>query len=199
MTVRNALHPNAIPAYDVLSCRGAMNTSMELIRCPRCAKELPSSSQFCRRCGYTIAWNVATVPPPAVAPPPIRTAISARPATPLPRPARKTAPPTPTNPRKGGVFALVAIFAALFGFFRVANRQISAPTPIRSTPTYTYPTYPPPYTPMTRGLTPFPQVPPMPPAPVYVTPNPYPANPNYPYRYPNPQDPRTSPKPGYNH
>ena len=30
---------------------------MELIRCPRCAKEIPDSSRYCRRCGCTVGWN----------------------------------------------------------------------------------------------------------------------------------------------
>ena len=32
---------------------------MELIRCPRCAKEIPDLSRFCRRCGCSVGWGLA--------------------------------------------------------------------------------------------------------------------------------------------
>ena len=30
---------------------------MEMIRCPRCAREIPDFSHFCRRCGCAIVWR----------------------------------------------------------------------------------------------------------------------------------------------
>jgi len=42
---------------------------MDMIRCPRCAREIPDFSRFCRRCGCAIVWRgqaggaAVTIPP----------------------------------------------------------------------------------------------------------------------------------------
>lgn len=159
---------------------------MELIRCPRCAKEVPATSQFCRRCGYTIAWNIATAPSPKIAP-------SQRPfakpvaAVPPPRAAHRPAPPTPSKPRKSGIFGIFAILGAIICFSNLSLRSkpYSPPrlntypsyTPsFNTTPTYSPPTY---YTPRSNSTT---IMPPYAPHPIVVPEPPQP--PRYPY-YPN--------------
>jgi hypothetical protein len=110
---------------------------MDLIRCPRCAKEVPGSSQFCRRCGYTIAWNLSTA---HVAPP--RAPCIAKPSPVQPRAARRTPPPTPSRPRKSGILAVLAIFGAVYFFSHVALR--TRPVSTTPLPNIHFPSYNPP-------------------------------------------------------
>jgi len=122
---------------------------MELIRCPRCAKEVPATSQFCRRCGYTIAWNIATAPSPKIAPiqRPVAKPVAAIP----PRAAHRPAPPTPSKPRKSGIFGIFAILGAIICFSNLSLRSkpYAPPAPSYKFPSYTpsfntTPTYSPP-------------------------------------------------------
>lgn len=172
---------------------------MELIRCPRCAKEVPAISQFCRRCGYTIAWNIATAPSPKVAPSqrPVARPIAVVP----PRAAHRPAPPTPSKPRKSGVLGLLAILGAIFFFSNLSLRSKPySPPKLNSYPYYspsfkTTPTYSPPpyYVPKGNSMNVIPQYvprpmvipePPRPPKPSYRpgSTDPYPSDQYYRYR-----------------
>ena len=106
---------------------------MELIRCPRCAREIPDSSRFCRRCGCAIVWRnqttalVAPVPAAGFPTEPMR---QSRPTT-----TAAGRPKTPPTRRSGGgggagVFAIFAA-AGLFFFvnYHVAMRPAMAPRP----------------------------------------------------------------------
>ena len=138
---------------------------MELIRCPRCAKEVPANSQFCRRCGYTIAWNIATAPSPQVAPKakPLAKPVAAIP----PRAAHRPTPPTPSKPRKGGIFGVLAILGAIIFFSNITRRSNFVPPPsphynfpsytpsFKTTPTYSPPTYYPPRSNTTTIMPPY--------------------------------------------
>ncbi|HEY7118640.1 MAG TPA: zinc-ribbon domain-containing protein, partial [Tepidisphaeraceae bacterium] len=97
---------------------------MDLIRCPRCAKEIPDVSRFCRRCGCSIAWGMAgVVPPPVIPGLPGRGAFSSdRPAaTPSNRcgPRRTKSWPQCTTRKSGGggsgaVLTMLGIAAVTF-------------------------------------------------------------------------------------
>jgi hypothetical protein len=78
---------------------------MDMIRCPRCAREIPDTSRFCRRCGCAIVWRAELMPPmppiPQVAPKP--TTLKA-PVTP-----RTAKPKACSTGGGGGLFALLAL------------------------------------------------------------------------------------------
>jgi hypothetical protein len=108
---------------------------VETIRCPRCAKELPDRSMFCRRCGCALAGRVPVAAPPRVIPPiapPIpRQQASVRVAT-----APTPAPAPPPKPKKvgsgGGIVAVIAIIAGVAAFnanLRVKTRATTPPAP----------------------------------------------------------------------
>ena len=120
---------------------------MEMIRCPRCAKEVPDVSRFCRRCGSALAWRT-TLSPSVLIPSfsqrdnPARTLIP-------PRPARKAqAAMTTTTTRKtcagdgSGAFALLAAVGMLFFLKSFALRTVSLPPSPPSSVRYQFPALP---------------------------------------------------------
>jgi hypothetical protein len=125
---------------------------MELIRCPRCAKEIPDVSRFCRRCGTSMGWGLAEGMSPAWSdsagagvfadvpvtlaskpePPPKPTW---EPAT-MPSSHRRKAKPKCNNGGGGAWAASMMIGVAAFTFFahvhRMATRPVVAPPVPRS-------------------------------------------------------------------
>lgn len=174
---------------------------MESIRCSRCAKEVPGTSQFCRRCGYTIAWRFAgaaqqTLPPLA------RRAVAAGKTTTLrqPKPARPA--PVPRKTSGIGVMGVLAICGAGLFFTRLSHRSISTPTisnyEMVHSPSRV--TTPPPYSlPMTSHSPVVTRVPHLPPPPQIVGPRiviepPRLGDPNNISRYSYPYSRTTEPK-----
>jgi hypothetical protein len=106
--------------------------SMEMIRCPRCAKEIPDVSRFCRRCGSAIAWRPAV--PPAVIPALPQWGNQARTLTP-PRPARR-APAAVTSGQKTGGGSGAGAFAILaaVGMVCFVNHQVRRAVLLPPTP-----------------------------------------------------------------
>jgi hypothetical protein len=100
---------------------------MELIRCPRCAREIPEASRFCRRCGCAIAWRIGP-PNVDVAPP----APPRRPPT-VEKPLAKRVPVRVCKTSSGGgsgIFTLLAV--AVFIFFaryHATTRPMTPRTP----------------------------------------------------------------------
>ena len=114
---------------------------MELIRCPRCAREIPEASRFCRRCGCAIAWRIG--PPPDVAPLP----TPPRRSTTVEKPVARRVPVTACRTSSGGGSGIFTLFAvAVFIFFArhhatmrpmIVPRAPAAPVlppPTRTTP-----------------------------------------------------------------
>jgi hypothetical protein len=127
---------------------------MELIRCPRCAKEIPDLSRFCRRCGCSVGWGLAGGISPTwsgladvgvFAERPVTLAGAGRATTALPSSSVGSAGapaewrrPKPISRKRGGggagawVASVVMGFAA-FAFFmhvhRMATRPMMAPRP----------------------------------------------------------------------
>jgi hypothetical protein len=105
---------------------------MEMIRCPRCAREIPDSSRFCRRCGCAIVWRTQRVPAAAVAFPPA--VQPSRPATlNTPRQATPASNPKPTVRSSGsggaGVFAIFAAAGLVcFVNYHAVMRPMRPPT-----------------------------------------------------------------------
>jgi hypothetical protein len=109
---------------------------VETIRCPRCAKELPDHSVFCRRCGCALARRVPPqqlMPPiiPPIAPPTARVQASVQvtPPPPAPRPAKKSS----SGP---GIVVILGVIAAV-AFFNSrlsVKKPAIAPKPL---PTFT--------------------------------------------------------------
>jgi hypothetical protein len=98
---------------------------MDIVRCPRCAKEVPDASRFCRRCGCSLAFRSATFTAPVVPPeipplPPLphlydnRRGGGVAAATVTRRPATRRTPPQAKNASGGGggVVVLLGIGAA---------------------------------------------------------------------------------------
>ena len=99
---------------------------MDMIRCPRCAREIPDTSRFCRRCGCAIVWRAELMPPmppiPQVAPKP--TTLKP-PTTP-----RTTKPKACTTGGGGGLFALLALGGMVcFVNYHAVMRPVVRPTP----------------------------------------------------------------------
>lgn len=136
-----------VPAREVLP--------MDLIRCPRCAKEIPDASRFCRRCGCALSWRTphltATILPPLPPPPmPFPRAAQTKPASAAVEqsPARRTV--TRRTPAKcggggGGLIAVLGIGAtmAFLNAQRAAHRYPATPaTPAPTISPYRFPTSP---------------------------------------------------------
>lgn len=113
---------------------------MEMIRCPRCAREIPDFSRFCRRCGCAIVWRgqfgapaVPPIPPVAVQPGRPTTLGNSRSvkAVKSPTPAR-VKPSVRSGSGGAGIFAIFAA-AGLVCFinYHAVMRPVSAPTRVR--------------------------------------------------------------------
>jgi hypothetical protein len=128
---------------------------MELIRCPRCAKEIPDVSRFCRRCGASMGWGLAEGMSPAwsdssgagvFADVPV-TLASKPELPPKPKwepadlPKRRKIEPKRNN-GGGACAASIMIGVAAMTFFahvhRMATRPVAAPAPVVS-PRLIYP------------------------------------------------------------
>ena len=105
---------------------------MELVRCPRCAKEIPDVSRFCRRCGCAlsrygsvgVAAAVMTMPIACSAP-----ALSWPTGMSAAAPARTAARKTTGSGR--GAFVLLGVMGAGLAFrTMVAPHPIRAPEPV---------------------------------------------------------------------
>lgn len=119
---------------------------MEMIRCPRCAREIPDFSRFCRRCGCAIVWRgqigAATIPAFSN-----QSFGAAAPTTTLKKPretcATRAKAPTVRSSGGGGA-GVFAIFAAAglvcFVNYHAVLRPV--PAPVRSTPAYQTPAFP---------------------------------------------------------
>ena len=88
---------------------------MDLIRCGRCAKQIPPSSSYCRRCGCPAA-NTGTA----------------------------AAAPRPAGRRTSGVVALavigMSISLLLAGWINMSRAGLEAPYPVPATPAEIYAT-----------------------------------------------------------
>jgi hypothetical protein len=126
---------------------------MELIRCPRCAKEIPDVSRFCRRCGTSMGWGLAEGMSPAWSDSsaagvftdiPVTLASKPEPAPP-PKPRwepatlqganRRKAQPKRCNNGGGGAWAAsimlgVAAMTFLSHVHRMATRPMTPATPV---------------------------------------------------------------------
>jgi hypothetical protein len=107
---------------------------MDMIRCPRCAREIPDFSRFCRRCGCAIVWRgqigAATVPPlPAtinrtitLGSPRQTSGVTSPPAIPV-KPSVRTA-----GSGGAGIFAILAAAGLVcFVNYHAVMRPMSAP------------------------------------------------------------------------
>jgi len=99
---------------------------MDMIRCPRCAREIPDTSRFCRRCGCAIVWRAELLPPmppnPQVAPKP--TTLKP-PATP-----RTITCKGSTTGGGGGLFALLALGGMIcFVNYHAVVKPMERPVP----------------------------------------------------------------------
>lgn len=125
---------------------------MELIRCPRCAKEIPDVSRFCRRCGASMGWGLAEGMSPAAWSDAsaagvftdVPVTLASKPAEPpprpkwepaeLPRPSRRKVEPKRTNTGGGAWAASLMIGVAAVTFFshvhRMATRPMTPATPV---------------------------------------------------------------------
>jgi hypothetical protein len=108
---------------------------MELVRCPRCAKEIPDVSRFCRRCGCALsrygaaAMTMGVMGGPAVAGPAAVTLGNTRAAT---RSSTAAAAPTKAQRRAsgGGAFLLLAVMGVGVAFrMTVTPHALTSPTP----------------------------------------------------------------------
>jgi len=102
---------------------------MDMVRCPRCAKQIPSFSRFCGRCGCAVSrtggFGMQATPLPPMADD--RTEPAASPGT---RPSRP--PPKPASGMGTFIFILIAIVTALMVMSsRRTARPRSAPPPVR--------------------------------------------------------------------
>jgi hypothetical protein len=102
---------------------------MDMIRCPRCAKEIPDVSRFCRRCGSAVAWRAAM--PPVIAPPPPLARMNRATTLTSPRPAQResiiTAGRKSNSVSGAGAFAILAA-VGLVCFVNVnVRRAVSLP------------------------------------------------------------------------
>jgi hypothetical protein len=111
---------------------------MEMIRCPRCAKEIPDVSRFCRRCGSAVAWRAAM--PGVVVPPPrerVNRATTLMTVT-TPRATRKesiiTAGRKPNSGSGAGAFAILAAVGMVCFVNLQVRRGISLPATAVPTP-----------------------------------------------------------------
>lgn len=145
---------------------------MDILRCPRCAKEIPDTSRFCRRCGSALAWRVGRIvlpPPPLLVPPPAlprsydRTgaAVATAPARP---PTRRSAAASKKSSGGGGWVILVPIFAGIlyFNTSRLSARRNTMPATPRPVPSFDSSRYPYNYRPVTPAPTRPPQTYPKP-------------------------------------
>jgi len=108
---------------------------MEMIRCPRCAREIPDFSRFCRRCGCAIVWRgqigAAAIPPiPAQVNRGAVTLGSGRQAKPVTKPPPNRVKPSVRSSGSGGA-GIFAIFAAAglvcFVNYHAVMRPVSTP------------------------------------------------------------------------
>ena len=112
---------------------------MEMIRCPRCAREIPDFSRFCRRCGCAIVWRgqfgapaIPAVPPVALQPSRPTTLGSSRQVKAVKSPAARVKPSVRSGSGGAGIFAIFAA-AGLVCFinYHAVMRPVSAPTRVR--------------------------------------------------------------------
>jgi len=112
---------------------------MDMIRCPRCAREIPDTSRFCRRCGCAIVWRAELLPP-----------VIATPQEAPRKPITLNKPLTQRTLKQkswrcqggsagggGGLFALLA----MGGMICFVNYH-AVVRPVRPTPTVNFPTPP---------------------------------------------------------
>jgi hypothetical protein len=113
---------------------------MEMIRCPRCAREIPDFSHFCRRCGCAIVWRgqfsgaAAGVPPVVEQPYRPTTLGSGRQVK-----AVKASPPARVKPSVrssgsggAGIFAILAAAGLVcFVNYHAVMRPVSTPARVR--------------------------------------------------------------------
>jgi len=108
---------------------------MDMIRCPRCAREIPDFSRFCRRCGCAIVWRgqgggaAVTIPPiPAQSNRPT-TLGSARQVKTAKPPPNRVKPSVRTSGSGGaGIFAIFAAAGLVcFVNYHAVMRPVSRP------------------------------------------------------------------------
>jgi hypothetical protein len=116
---------------------------MEMIRCPRCAREIPDFSRFCRRCGCAIVWRGqigAAAAAAAVAVPPIPTQVnraitlgSSLQAKPVKPPPARVKPSVRSSGSGGaGIFAIFAAAGLVcFVNYHAVMRPVSTPPRVR--------------------------------------------------------------------
>lgn len=103
---------------------------LDLIRCPRCAKQIPTVSRFCRRCGCATLMSIPLPPPPP---------IPARVVPPVPShlvrtPARRTARPTPARQSGGAVPWALVVFALFMGMNLLRSSRSVHTSPAQPVP-----------------------------------------------------------------
>ena len=109
---------------------------MDLVRCPRCAKQIPTMARFCGRCGCAVGRVGAVGGFGVQAPPPVpsgRGSVKGYIDVDRRRRGMVQPPPPPAKSGSGiGIFILIAIVAALIAMSsRHSSRPRSAPAPIR--------------------------------------------------------------------
>ncbi|MDB5323795.1 MAG: hypothetical protein JWN40_5426 [Phycisphaerales bacterium] len=104
---------------------------MEMIRCPRCAREIPDFSRFCRRCGCAIVWRAQILPGMIPPLPPVQANRSTTLHNPRQTKAAKPAKPVVRSSGGGGA-GVFAIFAAA-GLVCFVNYH-AVMRPVRTTP-----------------------------------------------------------------
>jgi hypothetical protein len=122
---------------------------MQSIRCPRCAKEVPEESVFCRRCGCALSHRgsgAPAMPPPVIPPltPPVRTKSGGASVKVAPPPPPVVPPPPPTRvtPAKrpgakksggggGGIVVVLGVIAGVAFFSnKLKPKPVPPPTPV---------------------------------------------------------------------
>jgi hypothetical protein len=119
---------------------------MEMIRCPRCAREIPDFSRFCRRCGCAIVWRAQIAPASIV--PPLPHVQAHRVVTLSPPRQAKPAKKPAVRSSGGGGAGVFAIFAAaglvcFVNYHAVMRPVMRTPPPRMGTVRYQSPSMPP--------------------------------------------------------
>jgi hypothetical protein len=110
---------------------------MDMIRCPRCAREIPDFSRFCRRCVCAIVWRgqvgaavtIPTIPAQSDRPTMLGSARQVKTAKPASPPPTRVKPSVRTAGSGGaGIFAIFAAAGLVcFVNYHAVMRPMSAP------------------------------------------------------------------------
>ena len=123
------MHAESVATYHGLDQQCRSRCRMDMVRCPRCAKQIPSFSRFCGRCGCAVSRTAGFG---MQVPPPVPTQTTGERQQPASSTRNRPLPPRPPAKQGSGIgfFILIAIVTALIAMSsRRAARPRSAPPP----------------------------------------------------------------------